>query len=235
LLYLTTGKIGWILLLPVAIAFAGPRALLFFDSHRWLRRLLHRDLYPYHALLFAEAFSWLLYRYLVTGRRIAHYPTLLLEGVFIVVFLALFWAVALYTARVAQFTFGGDDAEVFRRVTTAATPLIALPLVPIFWIPTTRPAAMLILALLVVAALALRLRRPLSARAWRGRLPPTSSSRCLCTSSATHRPPTSRSGWTCFIAENQSGRHPTTFTEKFRIATSSCCTACSTTACLTRG
>ncbi|MGZ7079151.1 MAG: hypothetical protein ACXVJT_07045, partial [Thermoanaerobaculia bacterium] len=110
LLYLTTGKFGWILLLPVAIAFAGPRALLFFDSHRWLRRLLQRDLHPYHALLFAEAFSWLLYRYLVTGRRIAHYPTLLLEGVFVAIFLALFWAVAFYTARVAQLTFGGDDA-----------------------------------------------------------------------------------------------------------------------------
>ncbi|MGZ4779760.1 MAG: hypothetical protein ACXV5L_11220, partial [Thermoanaerobaculia bacterium] len=165
LLYLTTGKFGWILLLPVAIAFAGPRALLFFDSHRWLRRLLQRDLHPYHALLFAEAFSWLLYRYLVTGRRIAHYPTLLLEGVFVAIFLALFWAVAFYTARVAQLTFGGDDAEVFRRVTTAGIPLIALPLVPIFWVPTTRPAAMLILVLLVVAALTLRLRAPISPRA----------------------------------------------------------------------
>jgi hypothetical protein len=162
LLYLTTGKVGWILLLPLGIAYAGPRSLLFYESHRWLRRLLGRDLYPYHALLFGEAFSWLLYRYLVTGRRIAHYPTLLLEGVFVALFLALFWAVAFHVARLAQIAFGVDEAEVFRRLTTSAVPLIVLPLVPIFQVPATRPAAVLTLVLLIVAALALRVRRPFS-------------------------------------------------------------------------
>ena len=165
LLYLTTGKIGWILILPAAIAFLATRALLFFDSHAWLRRLLQRDLNPYHALLFAEAFSWILYRYLVTGRRIAHYPTLLLETVFVALFIALFWGVAFYAARLSHIEFGGDDAEVFRRLTTAAVPMVALPLIPIFSVPTTHPAAALTIVLLVVAAIALRLRDPLAPRA----------------------------------------------------------------------
>ena len=167
LLYLTTGKIGWILILPAAIAFLGTRALLFFDAHAWLRRLFARDLHPYHALLFGEAFSWILYRYLVTGRRIAHYPTLLLETVFVALFIALFWGVAIYAARLAHIVNGSDDADVFRRIVTAAIPLIALPLVPIFEVPTSHPAAALVVVLLIVAAIALRLRNPLSARpAW---------------------------------------------------------------------
>jgi len=163
LLYLTTGKIGWILILPAAIAFIATRALLFYDTHAWLRRLLGRDLNPYHALLFAEAFSWILYRYLVTGRRIAHYPTLLLETVFIALFIALFWGVAMYAARLAHIAFAADDVDLFRRVTTAAIPMIALPLVPIVWVPTAHPAAALIVVLLIVAIIALRLRRPISA------------------------------------------------------------------------
>src|SRR6202022_2201292 len=48
LFYLTTGKAGWILLLPVAIAFGATRALLFFDTRSWLRQLFRRELNPYH-------------------------------------------------------------------------------------------------------------------------------------------------------------------------------------------
>ena len=76
--YLTTGKVGWILALPVALAYTGPRALAFARSRRWIRELFRRELGPYHALLFAEAVSWLFFRYLVTARRIAHAPTLFL-------------------------------------------------------------------------------------------------------------------------------------------------------------
>src|SRR5205085_2596093 len=36
LFYLTTGKAGWILVLPVALAYAGVRALHAVDSTRWL-------------------------------------------------------------------------------------------------------------------------------------------------------------------------------------------------------
>lgn len=167
LLYLTTGKIGWILILPAAIAWIGTHALLFYDSHAWLRRLLSRDLNPYHALLFSEGFSWVLYRYLVTGRRIAHYPTLLLETVFVALFLLLFWTVAIYASRVAHLVFGRHEADVFRRLTTAAIPLVALPLIPIIWVPTTHPAAALIVVLLIVVLVAIRIRTPLAPRrAW---------------------------------------------------------------------
>src|SRR5881275_1474977 len=55
LFYLTTGKAGWILLLPIAIAYAGVRALWAFDSTYWLRRLFRRELHAYHALIFGEA------------------------------------------------------------------------------------------------------------------------------------------------------------------------------------
>ena len=42
------------------------------------------------ALLFATALAWIVFRYLVTGRRIAHAPTLVLEVVFVALFMALF-------------------------------------------------------------------------------------------------------------------------------------------------
>ena len=66
LFYLTTGKAGWILLLPIALSLTGPRALTFTRRHRWIRDLFRPELGPYHALLFSEALAWLFYRYLVT-------------------------------------------------------------------------------------------------------------------------------------------------------------------------
>ena len=54
LFYLTTGKVGWILFLPVAIAFATTRSLNIARESSWLKRMFARDLHPYHALLFAE-------------------------------------------------------------------------------------------------------------------------------------------------------------------------------------
>src|SRR5512140_2494979 len=37
--YLTTGKIGWVLLLPVAIAYAGTRLRIYAVASRWIRRM----------------------------------------------------------------------------------------------------------------------------------------------------------------------------------------------------
>ena len=165
LFYLTTGKVGWILLLPPALAYAGVRALQAFDSTRWLRRLFRRELWPYHALLFGEAASWILFRYLVTIRRIGHYPTLLLEAVFVALFLALFWGVAALAARVAELSFGADADDVFRRVTSGAVPLVLLPVIAMVKVPPPQPAALVAIALILSAALAFR--RPLSPRrAW---------------------------------------------------------------------
>jgi hypothetical protein len=162
LFYLTTGKAGWILLLPVAIAFGATRALLFFDTRRWLRQFFRRELNPYHALLFCEALSWILFRYLVTGRRIGHFPTLFLETVFVAIFLVLFWVVAFLIARLTELNFGLSGEDVFRGVVSAALPMVLLPVIPIVTVPARHPAAVMITALLIIAALALGLRNPIS-------------------------------------------------------------------------
>src|SRR5438067_13423394 len=167
LFYLTTGKAGWILLLPVALAYAGVRALYAFDSTQWLRRLLRRELYPYHALIFGESMSWIIFRYLVTIRRIGHYPTLLLEAVFLVLFLGLFWGVAALVSRLAEVAFGANADDVFRRVATGALPFVLLPIIAIVRVPTPYPAAMVGVTVIASAILALVIRAPLAPRrAW---------------------------------------------------------------------
>jgi hypothetical protein len=163
--YLTTGKVGWILLLPVALALTGPRAVAFARSRRWFRELFRRELGAYHALLFAEAVAWLLFRYLVTARRIAHVQSLFMEVVFVALFLTIFWGAAILIARMSELAFGQRAEEVFRRITVAALPLVALPFLAAAWVPLPRPRLVVVLTLLLVAAIALLLRRPLSARA----------------------------------------------------------------------
>jgi hypothetical protein len=165
LFYLTTGKVGWILLLPIAFSLAGPRVLTFTRNRRWIRELFRAELRPYHALLFCEALSWLFYRYLVTGRRIAHIPTLFLEVVFVTMFLAIFWAVAILIARLCELQFGVAAEVVFRRITVAALPMVVLPFLAAIWVPFPRPRLVNVIALLLIAFLALRIKRPLSSRA----------------------------------------------------------------------
>ncbi|HUP45850.1 MAG TPA: hypothetical protein VM779_10090 [Thermoanaerobaculia bacterium] len=165
--HLTTGKVGWILLLPVAIAYGGVRALHFLDSSRATRALFRRELYPYHALLFCAGASWALYRYIVTGRRIAHYPTLFLEVVFLALFLALFWGVAILIARIAEIGFGAPADAALRRIATASLPLVLLPVVALVWVPTQRPIFILLIALLLGGLVAAAIPRPLPAAAAR--------------------------------------------------------------------
>lgn len=165
--YLTTGKVGWILFLPVALSFAGPKVLAFWRSRRWVRELFRAEMRPYHALLFAEATSWLFFRYLITGRRIAHIPTLFLEVVFVAMFLAIFWSAAIVIARMAELNFGHAADEVFRRVTVAALPLVVLPFLATLWVPLPRPRLFTAVTLLLIAVIAWRLRRPMRPRtAW---------------------------------------------------------------------
>lgn len=164
--YLTTGKAGWILLLPVALSLAGPRALAFTRAHRWLRELFRAELRPYHALLFCEAVGWLFFRYLVTGRRIAHIPTLFLEIIFVALFLAIFWGAAIVLARIAQWTHGVAAEEVFRRITVAALPLVVLPFLAIVWVPFPRPRLVMAITLLVIVLLATRVKPVAPRTAW---------------------------------------------------------------------
>ncbi|MFZ2490989.1 MAG: hypothetical protein WA208_05860, partial [Thermoanaerobaculia bacterium] len=73
--YLTTNKAGWIVILPLALAWMAPRVLLAATTRSWVREVFARGEHPYHALLFTSGLSWVLLRYIVTGRRIGHIPT----------------------------------------------------------------------------------------------------------------------------------------------------------------
>jgi hypothetical protein len=163
--YLTTGTVGWILPLPIALAYTAPRAIAFARSRRWFRELFRRDLGSYHALLFAEALAWLLFRYLVTARRIAHVQSLFLEVVFVALFMTLFWAAAILIARLSELAFGRRAEEVFARLTVAALPLVALPFVAAAWVPLPHPRLAVVVTLVLIAIVALLLRRPMSPRA----------------------------------------------------------------------
>jgi len=165
LFYLTTGKVGWILGIPIALSLGGPRALAVWRTRRWLRELFRRELHPYHALLFAEALSWILFRYLVLARRIAHIPTLFLEAVFVAVFLALFWTAAILIARLAELSTGARAGDVFRRLTVAALPLVLLPFIAAVWMPLVHARAITAGTLAAIALLALVIRRPMPPRA----------------------------------------------------------------------
>jgi hypothetical protein len=133
-LYLTTFKWGWPVLIPVALSQLAPRAVIALQEHRWLRRLFAPELRPTHALIATEALAWLLFRYIATGRRIAHIPTLFLEAVFILFFLALFWLAFVLIARLASFAGGRDQERVLQRLAIAALPMLVLPVLGILFI-----------------------------------------------------------------------------------------------------
>jgi hypothetical protein len=163
-LYLTTFKWGWPVLIPAGLAAFGPWLVLTFQRTLWLRRLFRAEMMPFHALIATEAGAWIFFRYVATGRRIAHVPTLFLEVVFFAFFLAIFWAAFVLIARIAAFTMGRDFERALQRVAVGALPLVALPpLVIALVVPQT---AIALVMLLVVAAILFALRgdEPVDAR-----------------------------------------------------------------------
>jgi hypothetical protein len=154
--YLTTGKAGWILLLPLALSNGAPRAIAFADHRLWLRRLLRPEMWPFHALTIIGGLSWILFRYLVVWRRIAHIPTLFLELVFLILFLAVFVIISIYAGVLAKLLFGVDVEAVVRRAAVAASLLVILPVVAIVWVPTPYPGFVVIIVLLGAAIVAMR-------------------------------------------------------------------------------
>jgi len=167
LFYLTTGKVGWILGLPVAMSFGAPALLRFTRTRLWLRRMFREELRPYHALLFTEGLSWLFFRYLVTARRIAHIPTLFLEVVFVALFFSIFWAAALLIAKLAEMNFARNAEETFQRITVAALPIVLLPFLAAAWVPL-KPARPVMTIALLVCALLVFVVKPMKGRnAWR--------------------------------------------------------------------
>ena len=168
LFYLTTGKAGWILGIPIALSLAGPRVLALWQTRRWIRELFRRELHPYHALLFAAGLSWIVFRYIVLARRIAHIPTLFLEAVFVALFLALFWAAALLITRLAQLNFGLDPNQTFRRIAVGALPLVLLPFLAVLFVPLHKARLVNAIVLFVVAIVVWFLRKPMAPRtAWK--------------------------------------------------------------------
>lgn len=165
--YLTTGKVGWILGIPIALSLGGPKLLQVVQTRLWIRRMFRAELRPYHALLFTEALAWLFYRYLVTARRIGHIPTLFLEVVFVALFLAIFWAAALLIARLAQLNFGRDLEDVFKRITVAALPIALLPFLAAAWVPLKPARLVMTITLAICVALAFVVRPMKPRNAWR--------------------------------------------------------------------
>jgi hypothetical protein len=165
--YLTTFKWGWVFILPLTLSLLVPRLIIFAQQTRWFRVLFAEELLPFHALICVEALAWMLFRYITTGRRIAHIPTLFLEVVFVLFFLLIFWAAAVINARIASFTLGMTQEVALQRLAVAFVPLTLLPVLGLLFVnPLT---AMLLVAGVTAVALvlALRNRTPLSSRAVR--------------------------------------------------------------------
>lgn len=154
--HLTTNKIGWVLGLPLGLSFVAPRLLLFYRSRRWLRRLFRPELAPHNLLICLEGVSWLVFRYIATGRRIAHINTLFLESVFFLFFVALFWAAFVLIARLATMTLAIDEESALQRVAAAGLPFVALPLMSL-WLPPPLTSLLVVLGLFAIGlAIALR-------------------------------------------------------------------------------
>jgi hypothetical protein len=166
-LYLTTFKWGWPLLIPLLLSQLGPRALALIIDTQWLRRLFGREMWPHHALILFEAASWIFFRYIAVGKRIAHIPTLFLEVVFVAFFLLLFWCAYLLIARIASFTLHMSVDIALQRVAIAALPLVALPAMALLFIPGSTAIAIVMSSVLVTMFFALRGNTPTDSRAVR--------------------------------------------------------------------
>ena len=166
-LYLTTFKWGWPLLIPLLFSQLAPRAVIAWQRSMTLRRLFARELVPFHSLIAAEAFAWMLARYVATGKRIAHVPTLFLEIVFVGFFVAAIWGALLLIARLASFTFDIDLHVALQRLSIAALPLLLLPPLAILFVPAPIAISVVMLLMIVSLAMALRGRAPVDPRAVR--------------------------------------------------------------------
>jgi hypothetical protein len=166
-LYLTTFKWGWPILIPIAAAELLPRVAIEFENRLWLRRLFRREMQPAHALIVVEALAWILFRYIATGRRIAHIPTLFLEIVFILFFIALFWLAFAAVARIASFATDSSFEVALQRVAVAALPLAVLPTLALGFVRGEIAISIVLAITLLALLLGLRGRDPLDPRAMR--------------------------------------------------------------------
>ncbi|MEO8033796.1 MAG: hypothetical protein ABI837_05140 [Acidobacteriota bacterium] len=155
-LYLTTFKWGWPLVLPLLLSLGAPRVVIAAHSTRWLRDLLSRQLVPFHSLIVVEALAWILFRYIGTGKRIAHIPTLFLEVVFVAFFVAAFWCALVLIARLSAFTIRMPVDRAFERITIAAMPLVVLPAMSLAFLGAGTAISIVMTLILVMLVVALR-------------------------------------------------------------------------------
>jgi hypothetical protein len=163
-LYLTTFKWGWPVLIPLFASQAGPRLVIAYHGTLWFRRILRSALAPFHTLIVVEALAWVLFRYIAVGKRIAHIPTLFLEVVFIVLFVAIFWGALVLIARLATLTAGVDTEVALQRLSIAALPLIALPPMALFFVRGSVAISIVMVTVVVTMIIAVIGENPVEAR-----------------------------------------------------------------------
>lgn len=161
-LYLTTYKELWPVVLSPVLSGLVLAGWVAHQRLEWLRALLHSGDRGAHALVITEGLALLLFRYIAAGERIAHVPSLLLETIFILVFLSLWWgsfgALAFQMAKAA-----GDVKTGFNRIAVGAFPLVLLPLAGI--LPVEPAPALVAAAVLASIGVALFTRPRISSPA----------------------------------------------------------------------
>ncbi|HXH94079.1 MAG TPA: hypothetical protein VNN25_21060 [Thermoanaerobaculia bacterium] len=166
-LYLTTFKPAWPILIPLAFSMLLPRAVITWQQTLWIRRLFVREMAPHHALIIVEALSWILFRYIAVGKRIAHIPTLFLEIAFIAFFIALFWLAFLLIARIVAFTSDFTTEEALQRIGIAALPLVILPPLALLFVQGNVAISLAMVMILLALPLTLSRREPIDSRSVR--------------------------------------------------------------------
>lgn len=157
LLYLTTRKELWGILLPPVLAAIVPGWLRLRRERAWMRDLERPELAPFHLLVLTSAFAWVLFRAMAAGTRIAHIPTLFLEIPFIAFFMILFWAIGAGFARAVSLVAHRPQDELFARFALATSPLLLLPVLGL--LPVDPRLAASAVALVVTGALAIAMMR----------------------------------------------------------------------------
>lgn len=150
LFYLTTGKVGWGTILPLVLAAGICEAWAYGRSHRWPRVLLESRLRIWHFVAVIEAVSWILYRYIATGKRIAHIPTLFLEVVFFFFFVALFWFLLVFISLLKAVHTRTQSPETFPGVVTAFLPLFLLPLLALTALPSGIAVSVVLITIVIL-------------------------------------------------------------------------------------
>ncbi len=127
ILYLTTYKELWSVLFPPVLAWMILAGWSLYARFERLQNVIAATDRATHALIVSEGLALILFRYLATGQRIAHIPSLLLESIFVVVLLALWWGAVMGLSIL--FTRREHAANPLpERIAGGAFPLTLLPL-----------------------------------------------------------------------------------------------------------